>query len=571
MIHCAAYTAVDRAESEAEAAFADQRGGHAEHRRACRESGALAGDLRVRLRVRRDAGPPVPGRRPGRPLSVYGKSKLAAEEALRESGCDHLLVRTQWLYGPGGKNFILTILDKARRGETLKVASDQTGCPTFTKDLADAVLRLVEAGARGTVHFSNEGETTWFDLARFVLKGRSSPSATLLPAATRDLPYPAPRPAYSVLSKEKYRGITGESPRPWEDAVKEFLSIPFRREAERMKVLITGAAGFIGSNFVRYALKAHADWDVVVVDKLTYAGNLANLADVARDPRFRFHRADICDADAIGRIFAEEKPDAVINFAAETHVDRSIDDPSLFLRTNILGTQTLMDAARKIGVARYLQISTDEVYGSLGPTGKFSEESPLRPNSPYAASKTSADLLVRAYFKTYGLPTLVTRCSNNYGPYQFPEKLIPFFVTLLHEGKPVPVYGDGMNVRDWIHVDDHSRAVDAVLLRGRPGQVYNVGGGNERTNIEITKLLIEAMGKDASSMKFVSDRPGHDRRYAIDDTRIRTELGVVPQVPFKEGLEATVRWYLDNEAWWRAVRSGDYLTFYERWYAKAGR
>jgi len=334
-----------------------------------------------------------------------------------------------------------------------------------------------------------------------------------------------------------------------------------------MKVLITGAAGFIGSNFVRYAMKEHADWEVAVVDKLTYAGNLANLEDVARDSRFRFHRADICDAGAIGRIFTEEKPDAVINFAAETHVDRSIDDPSLFLRTNILGTQTLMDAARKLGVARYLQISTDEVYGSLGPTGRFSENSPLQPNSPYAASKTAADLLARAYFKTYGLPTLVTRCSNNYGPYQFPEKLIPFFVTLLHEGKQVPVYGDGMNVRDWIHVDDHSRAVLAVLLRGKPGQVYNVGGGNERTNIEITKLLIAAMGRDASSMKFVPDRPGHDRRYAIDDAKIRAELGVSPQVPFKEGLEATVRWYLDNEAWWRAVRSGDYLKFYERWYA----
>jgi dTDP-glucose 4,6-dehydratase len=338
-----------------------------------------------------------------------------------------------------------------------------------------------------------------------------------------------------------------------------------------MNVLVTGAAGFIGSNFVRYALGEHDDWKVVNVDKLTYAGNLANLESIAGDPRYRFRRADICDADAIGRIFSEEKPDAVINFAAETHVDRSIEDPSLFLRTNILGTQVLMEAARKSGVARYLQISTDEVYGSLGATGKFSEDSPLRPNSPYAASKTSADLLVRAYFKTYGLPTLVTRCSNNYGPFQFPEKIIPFFVTLLHEGKPVPVYGDGMNVRDWIHVDDHSRAVEAVLLRGRPGEVYNVGGGNERTNIEITKLLLGAMGKDASCMKFVPDRPGHDRRYAIDDTKIRTGLGVVPKVPFREGLEATVRWYLENEAWWRAVKSGEYQTFYDRWYAKKDR
>lgn len=338
-----------------------------------------------------------------------------------------------------------------------------------------------------------------------------------------------------------------------------------------MRILVAGGAGFIGSNFIRYILGTHGDCSVVNVDKLTYAGNLANLADMAGEPRYGFHRADICDAAEVARIFAEEKPEAVVNFAAETHVDRSIDDPALFLRTNILGTQVLLDAARKAKVARYLQISTDEVYGSLGATGHFSEESPLKPNSPYAASKTSADLLVRAYGKTFGLPVLVTRCSNNYGPYQFPEKIIPFFVTLLREGKPVPVYGDGMNVRDWIHVEDHSRAVDAVLRRGRPGEIYNVGGGNERTNIEITKLLIAAMGKDERSMKFVPDRPGHDRRYAIDDAKIRTELGVVPQVPFEEGLHATVRWYIDNEPWWRAVQSGEYQSFYDRWYVRKDR
>ncbi|MFA6148715.1 MAG: dTDP-glucose 4,6-dehydratase [bacterium] len=338
-----------------------------------------------------------------------------------------------------------------------------------------------------------------------------------------------------------------------------------------MRILVAGGAGFIGSNFIRYILGAHDDGFVVNVDKLTYAGNLANLEDMAGNPRYRFHRADICDAAEVARIFAEEKPEAIVNFAAETHVDRSIDDPALFLRTNILGTQVLLDAARKAKVARYLQISTDEVYGSLGDSGKFSEESPLKPNSPYAASKTSADLLVRAYGKTFGLPVLVTRCSNNYGPYQFPEKLIPFFVTLLHEGKPVPVYGDGRNVRDWIHVEDHSRAVDAVLRRGRPGEIYNVGGGNERTNIEITKLLIAAMGKDERSMKFVPDRPGHDRRYAIDDAKIRAELGVVPQVPFEEGLSATVRWYIDNEPWWRAVQSGEYRSFYDRWYVRKDR
>ncbi len=336
-------------------------------------------------------------------------------------------------------------------------------------------------------------------------------------------------------------------------------------------LLVAGGAGFIGSNFIRYILGAHGDWRLVNVDKLTYAGNLANLKDLEGDERYRFIRADIGDAARIGEILREESPDAIVNFAAETHVDRSINDPGLFLRTNVLGTQVLLEAARRQGVARYVQISTDEVYGSLGPTGLFTEESPLRPNSPYAASKTAADLLARAWFRTYGVPTIVTRCTNNYGPYQFPEKLIPFFITLLHANEPVPVYGDGGNVRDWIHVDDHSRAIEAVLLRGRPGEVYNIGGGNERTNIEITKLLFSFMGKPETLMKFVPDRPGHDRRYAIDDSKVRRELGVVPRVPFEEGLRETVRWYLENEDWWRAVRSGEYLQFYERWYVQSGR
>jgi dTDP-glucose 4,6-dehydratase len=336
-------------------------------------------------------------------------------------------------------------------------------------------------------------------------------------------------------------------------------------------LLVAGGAGFIGSNFIRYILASHDDWRVVNVDKLTYAGNLANLEDLGNNERYRFFRSDICDAKEIESIVADGEPEAIVNFAAETHVDRSIEDPSLFLRTNVMGTQVLLDAARKHGVARFVQISTDEVYGSLGATGKFTEDSPLRPNSPYSASKTAADLLVRAYFKTYGLPAIVTRCSNNYGPYQFPEKIIPFFVTLLMQDQPVPVYGDGMNVRDWIHVDDHSRAVEAVLLRGKPGEIYNVGGGNERTNIEITKLLLAAMGKPESLLKFVPDRPGHDRRYAIDDTKIRSGLGVAPRVPFEEGIRETVRWYLENEPWWRAVQSGEYLSFFDRWYRQKGR
>ncbi len=338
-----------------------------------------------------------------------------------------------------------------------------------------------------------------------------------------------------------------------------------------VRLLVAGGAGFIGSNFIRYILAAHEDWQLLNVDKLTYAGNLANLKDLEGDARYGFLRADICDAPRIEEIVVAEKPDAIVNFAAETHVDRSINDPSLFLRTNVLGTQVLLEAARRQGIARYVQISTDEVYGSLGPQGNFTEESPLRPNSPYAASKTAGDLLVRAWFKTYGVPAIVTRCSNNYGPYQFPEKLIPFFITLLGENRPVPVYGDGMNVRDWIHVDDHSRAIEAVLLSGKPGGIYNIGGGNERTNIEITKLLFSFLGKPESLMKFVPDRPGHDRRYAIDDTKVRRELGIAPRVPFEEGLRDTVRWYLENEEWLRSVRSGEYLKFYDQWYSEKGR
>ena len=338
-----------------------------------------------------------------------------------------------------------------------------------------------------------------------------------------------------------------------------------------VKLLVAGGAGFIGSNFIRYILGAHADWQIVNVDKLTYAGNLANLKDFDGDERYGFVRADICDVPRIEEILGSERPDAIVNFAAETHVDRSINDPSLFLKTNVLGTQVLLEAARRMGIARYVQISTDEVYGSLGPEGKFSERSPLRPNSPYAASKTAGDLLARAWFKTYGVPVIVTRCSNNYGPYQFPEKLIPFFITLLRENKPVPVYGDGRNVRDWIHVDDHSRAIEAVLLRGRPGEIYNIGGGNERTNIEIAKLLFSFTGKPESLMKFVPDRPGHDRRYAIDDTKVRRELDIAPRVPFEEGLRETVRWYLENEEWLSGVRSGEYLNFYDQWYSRQGR
>jgi len=338
-----------------------------------------------------------------------------------------------------------------------------------------------------------------------------------------------------------------------------------------VNILVTGGAGFIGANHVRWLL-ANSDDRVVNLDALTYAGNLENLAGCEENPRYRFVRGDVRDADLVRRLLAEEKIEAVVHFAAESHVDRSIEGPRVFLETNVLGTQVLLDAAREAGVARFVQVSTDEVYGSLGPGDPpFTEEHPLRPNSPYSASKAAADLLCRAYHRTYGLPVCITRCSNNYGPYQFPEKLIPLMIANALEGKPLPVYGDGRNVRDWLFVEDHCRAVDLVMRRGRPGAVYNIGGGNEMENIAIVRLLLELLERDEALITFVTDRPGHDRRYAIDATRLREELGWEPRHDFASGIRATVRWYLEHRDWWERVRSGAYREYYDRMYGDGGR
>lgn len=336
-----------------------------------------------------------------------------------------------------------------------------------------------------------------------------------------------------------------------------------------MKLLITGGAGFIGSNFVRHIFNKYPDYTIINLDKLTYAGNLDNLkdiADIAGDgSRYRFVRGDVSDKAVVESILTDGV-DAVINFAAESHVDRSIDDSKIFVDTNVVGTTILLDACLKYKINRYVQISTDEVYGSLGPTGKFSEITPLAPNSPYSASKTSADLFVRAYYETYGMNTLITRCSNNYGPYQFPEKLIPLFITNAYGDNELPLYGDGMNIRDWIFVTDHCCAIDLVLHKGIPGQVYNIGGNEEKDNTEITKTILKAMNKPESLIKYVKDRPGHDRRYAIDDTKIKKELGWTQEYDFEAGMNETVKWYLDNKEWWDKIKTGEYLEFYGRWY-----
>jgi dTDP-glucose 4,6-dehydratase len=332
-----------------------------------------------------------------------------------------------------------------------------------------------------------------------------------------------------------------------------------------VKLLVTGGAGFIGSNFIHYMVRRYPHYHILNVDALTYAGNLENLRSIEGHPNYRFVKADIADRAAMEPLF-REGPDAVLNFAAESHVDRSIMQPDLFVRTNVLGTQTLLDLAKQYKVGKFVQISTDEVYGTLGDTGLFTEETPLAPNSPYSASKAGADLLVRAYHETYGLNVNITRCSNNYGPYQFPEKLIPLMIRNALEDKPLPVYGDGLHVRDWLYVEDHCSAVDLVLHKGVSGEVYNIGGNNERTNIEVVKTILAELGKPESLIWFVKDRPGHDRRYGIDATKIRRELGWQPKYSYETGIRETIRWYLANQDWMNQVVSGAYLQYYEQQY-----
>ena len=349
-------------------------------------------------------------------------------------------------------------------------------------------------------------------------------------------------------------------------------------------VLVTGGAGFIGSNFVRHMLEEHADYNMINIDFLTYAGNLKNLEDVENNPNYSFYNIDICDREALDKIFSEYDIDHVINFAAESHVDRSIEQPEIFLKTNVIGTQALLDTAKKHwklnpddkyckeykeGV-KFLQVSTDEVYGALGKDGMFVETMPLMPNSPYSASKASADLIVRAYSETYGMPINITRCSNNYGPYQFPEKLIPLMINNCQKGIDLPVYGDGMQIRDWLHVKDHCSAIDAVLHKGKPSEIYNIGGNNEKANIDIVKLIIKTLGKSESLIKHVKDRPGHDRRYAIDNTKITTQLGWEPSYTFEQGIKETIEWYVANSGWIEDVISGEYRNYYNKMYGEIG-
>ena len=332
-----------------------------------------------------------------------------------------------------------------------------------------------------------------------------------------------------------------------------------------MKLLVTGGAGFIGSNFVMYMLDQHPDYEIINVDALTYAGNLENLKSLEGNVRHTFVKADITDAAQMDRLIGQGV-DVLVNFAAESHVDRSILEPGVFVQTNVNGTQALLEAAKKHNVTKFVQVSTDEVYGSLGPTGLFTEETPLQPNSPYSASKAGGDMLVRAYHETFGLPVNITRCSNNYGPYQFPEKLIPLMISRALADEALPVYGDGLNIRDWLYVEDHCSAIDLVIHQGRNGEVYNIGGNNERTNVHIVKTILEQLGKPESLIKYVQDRPGHDRRYGIDPTKTMSELGWKPKHTFETGIKETIQWYLDNKEWWTRIQSGVYQQYYAKQY-----
>ena len=338
-----------------------------------------------------------------------------------------------------------------------------------------------------------------------------------------------------------------------------------------MKMIVTGGAGFIGSNFVQYEVKNHPEDEIINLDLLTYAGNLESVKPVENAPNYRFVRGDIADREFIFRLFEEEKPDVIVNFAAESHVDRSITDPEIFVRTNVVGTTTLLDACRKYGIKRYHQVSTDEVYGDLPldrPDLFFTEETPLHTSSPYSSAKASADLFVMAYHRTYGLPVTISRCSNNYGPYHFPEKLIPLVISRALNDEEIPVYGKGENVRDWLYVTDHCSAIDLVVRKGREGEVYNIGGHNERTNLEVVKTILKALNKPESLIKYVTDRPGHDLRYAMDPTKIETELGWKPEYTFDTGIPVTIQWYLDNKEWWEHIVNGEYTKYFDNMYGK---
>ena len=593
IINCAAFTDVDRAEDVPDLAERINAGAVANL------AGAMAsrGGLLVHISTDYVFGgesfnTPIAEDAAGSPTGVYGLTKLHGEQAILASGCRFVIIRTAWLYSEFGRNFVKTMLRLTSTRPQINVVFDQVGTPTYALDLARAIFKIVDGrlyeGNEGIYHYTNEGVCSWFDFARAIAE-RSGSACSVQPCHSSEFPSKVRRPAYSVLDKTKIKTTFGVDVPYWTDSL-----------------IITGGAGFIGSHVVRLFVNKYPEYRIINLDKLTYAGNLANLKDIEDKPNYRFVKMDICDFEGVLKLMQEENVDGIIHLAAESHVDRSIKDPFTFAQTNVMGTLSLLQAAKayweslpeKYDGKRFYHISTDEVYGALEMTHPegieppfttkassgehhlaygekfFTEDLKYQPHSPYSAAKASSDHFVRAFHDTFGMPTIVTNCSNNYGPYQFPEKLIPLFINNIRHRKPLPVYGKGENVRDWLFVEDHARAIDVIFHNGKVAETYNIGGFNEWKNIDIIKVLINTTdrllgrpeGADMDLITYVTDRAGHDLRYAIDSTKLQKELGWEPSLQFEEGIERTVRWYLDNQDWLDNVTSGDYQKYYDSMY-----
>jgi dTDP-glucose 4,6-dehydratase len=602
IINCAAYTAVDKAEDDRELCRKLNTDGIANIARCAKKIGARLIHISTDYVFNGNGTRPYREDDPTDPTGVYGLTKRDGEVAALQANPETWIIRTAWLYGRHGNNFVFTMLRRMRELETHKVVNDQRGTPTWAFDLSSVIAAFIEkakAGkpaAYGIYHFSGKGNISWYDFACAIhQKGRAlgllPKDVTINPCTSAEFPAKVRRPPYSVLDKTKIETALGVEIPSWEDSLQQFLEGVSMRKLTN--ILVTGGAGFIGCNFIHVLLKKTPGFSgrIINLDALTYAGNAASLSDIEAEfggKRYFFERADITDRASVEAVFKKYDIDTVIHFAAESHVDRSILGPETFIKTNVMGTFTLLDVARKAwtipagqkgeGTIRedvlFHHISTDEVYGSLGDTGYFTETTPYDPRSPYSASKASSDHLVFAYHHTYGLPVTLSNCSNNYGPYHFPEKLIPLMILNMLDGKPLPVYGDGKNIRDWLFVEDHNSAVWAIVNKGRTGEKYNIGGENEWTNIDLLQKLIDIVAKKAkldadkirSTITYVKDRPGHDRRYAIDCSKLKKELGWKQSVTFEQGLERTVDWYLSNKSWVESVRSGEYQKWVEKNY-----
>jgi dTDP-glucose 4,6-dehydratase len=597
IVNCAAYTAVDKAEEERELCRRLNVDGPANIAALAHRIGARLIHLSTDYVFRGDGDRPYREDDPTDPCGFYGLTKRDGEAAVLAAAPDSYILRTSWLYGRHGGNFVYTMLRLMRERGGATVVDDQFGTPTWARDLAETILELVGRGGKlpaGIYHYSGAGAISWYDFA--VEIGRAAKERGLVPAGATVKPctsdqYPAKvrRPAYSVLDKSKIEAALGFSVPDWRLSLASFLAKEPPMRALN-NVLVSGGAGFIGGNFIRRLLAATPEFKgrIINLDALTYAGNLSSLEDVeaaSGGSRYFFERGDITDRTAVEEVFKKYAIDTVIHFAAESHVDRSILGPEAFIKTNVMGTYTLLDVARLAwrlpdGSMRqdvlFHHVSTDEVYGSLGDSGYFTEATPYDPRSPYSASKASSDHLVFAYLHTYGLPVTLSNCSNNYGPYHFPEKLIPLMILNILAGAPLPVYGDGRQIRDWLYVDDHAAAVWAIVARAPTGEKYNVGGGNEWTNIDLLHKLIDIVAAKAgldpaavrATIAYVKDRPGHDRRYAIDASKLQRELGWKPEHAFADGLAKTVDWYLANPEWVRRVRSGEYRDWLAKNYAE---